>query len=94
MRWRDVDGLRQRADHRLWDLDTGHEITSTEPGWVADKLPRVAAGSAAKREDTILRHERSPLTNPINMNSLRDVWVIPEMVPIRMNMSCKRNTGG
>jgi pimeloyl-ACP methyl ester carboxylesterase len=38
IRWRDVDGLRQRSNGRLWDLDTGHDMMITEPGWVADKL--------------------------------------------------------
>jgi len=38
MRWRDVDGLRQKANGRLWELDTGHDMMITEPGWVADQL--------------------------------------------------------
>ncbi|CDO90422.1 hypothetical protein AWC29_25740 [Mycobacterium triplex] len=38
MRWRDVDGLRRKANRRLWDLDTGHDMMITEPGWVAEKL--------------------------------------------------------
>lgn len=42
MRWRDVDGLRQKANGRLWELDTGHDMMITEPGWVADKLMLVA----------------------------------------------------
>lgn len=42
MRWRDVDGLRQNADGRLWDLDTGHDMMITEPDWVADKLKLLA----------------------------------------------------
>jgi len=42
MRWRDVDGLRQKADGRLWELDTGHDMMITEPGWVADKLMLLA----------------------------------------------------
>jgi pimeloyl-ACP methyl ester carboxylesterase len=43
MRWRDVDGLRQKANGRLWELDTGHDMMITEPGWVADKLMLVAS---------------------------------------------------
>jgi pimeloyl-ACP methyl ester carboxylesterase len=43
MRWRDVDGLRRKANGRLWDLDTGHDMMITEPGWVADKLMLVAS---------------------------------------------------
>lgn len=42
MRWRDVDGLRQKANGRFWDLDSGHDMMITEPGWVADKLMLVA----------------------------------------------------
>jgi pimeloyl-ACP methyl ester carboxylesterase len=42
MRFRDVDGLRRKADGRLWDLDTGHDMMITEPGWVADKLMLLA----------------------------------------------------
>jgi pimeloyl-ACP methyl ester carboxylesterase len=38
MRFRDVAGLRQKANGRLWHLDTGHDMMITEPGWVADKL--------------------------------------------------------
>jgi len=42
MRWRDVDGLRRQADGRVWELDTGHDMMITEPGWVADQLALVA----------------------------------------------------
>jgi pimeloyl-ACP methyl ester carboxylesterase len=42
MWWRDVDALRQQADGRLWDLDTGHDMMITEPAWVAEKLMLVA----------------------------------------------------
>jgi hypothetical protein len=42
MWWRDVDGLREKANGRLWDLDTGHDMMLTEPGWVAEKLMLVA----------------------------------------------------
>jgi hypothetical protein len=45
MRFRDVDGLRQKANGRLWDLDTGHDMMITEPGWVADKLKLLASDS-------------------------------------------------
>jgi hypothetical protein len=38
MRFRDVDGLRRKANGRLWDLDTGHDMMISEPRWVADKL--------------------------------------------------------
>jgi hypothetical protein len=43
MRWRDVDGLRRKANGRFWDLDTGHDMMITEPDWVADKLMLVAS---------------------------------------------------
>src|SRR5271167_3978261 len=46
MRWRDVVDLRQKANGRLWDLDTGHDMMSTEPGWVADKLMLLALDAA------------------------------------------------
>jgi pimeloyl-ACP methyl ester carboxylesterase len=42
MRFRDVAGLRQKANGRVWDLDTGHDIMITEPGWVANKLMLLA----------------------------------------------------
>jgi hypothetical protein len=41
MWWRDVDALRQQSDGRVWDLDTGHDMMITEPGWVAEKLMQV-----------------------------------------------------
>ncbi len=47
MRFRDVDGLRQKANGRLWDLDTGHDMMITEPGWVADKLKLLASDSGS-----------------------------------------------
>jgi hypothetical protein len=31
-----------RADGRLWDIDTGHDLMITEPEAVADALVRVA----------------------------------------------------
>jgi hypothetical protein len=46
MRWRDVVDLRQKANGRVWDLDTGHDMMITEPGWVADKLMLLALGAA------------------------------------------------
>jgi hypothetical protein len=42
MRFRDVDGLRQKANGRVWDFDTGHDMMITEPGWVANKLMLLA----------------------------------------------------
>lgn len=44
LRWRDVAALRQQADGRFWDLDTGHDMMITEPGWVAEKLTQIAVG--------------------------------------------------
>jgi pimeloyl-ACP methyl ester carboxylesterase len=32
-----------RAQGRLWDIDTGHDLMITEPKWVADTLMEVAA---------------------------------------------------
>ena len=46
-RFRDVADLRQKADGRLWDLDTGHDMMITEPGWVADKLKLLASDRPA-----------------------------------------------
>jgi hypothetical protein len=31
-----------RAEGRLWDIDTGHDLMITEPGKVADALLQVA----------------------------------------------------
>jgi hypothetical protein len=45
MRFRDVAGLRQKANGRLWDLNTGHDMMITQPGWVADKLMLLASDS-------------------------------------------------
>jgi hypothetical protein len=39
---RDVDGLRAKADDRVWDIDTGHDLMITEPKKVAKLLDRVA----------------------------------------------------
>jgi pimeloyl-ACP methyl ester carboxylesterase len=35
---------RARAEGRLWDIDTGHDLMLTEPEWTADALLQVAAG--------------------------------------------------
>ncbi|BBZ41077.1 alpha/beta fold hydrolase [Mycobacterium conspicuum] len=43
MYWRDVEGLRRKADGRVWDLDTGHDMMITAPDWVAEKLMQVAS---------------------------------------------------
>jgi pimeloyl-ACP methyl ester carboxylesterase len=41
---RDADLLEQaRAEGRLWDIDTGHDLMITEPEAVADALLQVAA---------------------------------------------------
>lgn len=34
---RPVDTLREKADGRLWELDTGHDMMITAPEWVAEK---------------------------------------------------------
>ena len=39
---RDADGLREKWDGRLWDIDTGHDMMLTEPNKVAELLDRVA----------------------------------------------------
>jgi hypothetical protein len=33
---------KARAEGRLWDIDTGHDLMLTEPQWVADTLVAVA----------------------------------------------------
>jgi pimeloyl-ACP methyl ester carboxylesterase len=33
---------KARAEGRLWDIDTGHDLMLTEPQWVADTLMQVA----------------------------------------------------
>jgi pimeloyl-ACP methyl ester carboxylesterase len=38
---------KARAEGRLWDIDTGHDLMLTEPRWVADTLVQVAADSGA-----------------------------------------------
>ena len=35
---------RARAEGRLWDIDTGHDLMLTEPEWTAGALVQVAAG--------------------------------------------------
>lgn len=40
---RDMALLTQRAEGRVWDIDTGHDLMLTEPDWVADRLCDVAA---------------------------------------------------
>lgn len=39
---RDVESLRTRAEGRLWDIDTGHDLMISEPEAVADLLLRLA----------------------------------------------------
>lgn len=41
---RDMALLRDRAQGRVWDIDTGHDLMLTEPAWVAARLEQVAAG--------------------------------------------------
>jgi pimeloyl-ACP methyl ester carboxylesterase len=43
---RNVDRLREKADGRVWDIDTGHDLMITEPAKVAEYLGRVAALTA------------------------------------------------
>lgn len=40
---RDMDLLRERAQGRVWDIDTGHDLMITEPEWTAARLEDVAA---------------------------------------------------
>ncbi|OBK72407.1 alpha/beta hydrolase [Mycobacterium sp. 1274761.0] len=42
MSLRNVDRLREKADGRVWDIDTGHDLMITEPHKVAELLDRVA----------------------------------------------------
>lgn len=39
---RDVEALREAAEGRLWDIDTGHDLMISEPGKVAELLLRIA----------------------------------------------------
>jgi hypothetical protein len=41
-RYRNMDHLRDIAEGRVWELQTGHDTTLTEPQWVADKLVATA----------------------------------------------------
>jgi len=41
---RNMELLQQRAQGRVWDIDTGHDLMLTEPDWVAEKLLLIAAG--------------------------------------------------
>ena len=43
---RNVDRIREKADGRVWDIDTGHDLMITEPHKVAEYLGRVAALTA------------------------------------------------
>lgn len=40
---RDMAALTARAQGRVWDIDTGHDLMLTEPDWVAARLIDVAA---------------------------------------------------
>jgi pimeloyl-ACP methyl ester carboxylesterase len=40
--FRDVDSLKKRAQGRLWDVDTGHDLMISEPDQVASLLLRLA----------------------------------------------------
>lgn len=46
---RNVDRLRAKADGRVWDIDTGHDLMITEPRKVADLLDRVAQHVSDRR---------------------------------------------
>jgi pimeloyl-ACP methyl ester carboxylesterase len=39
---RDMQLIAERAQGRVWDIDTGHDLMITEPDWVAEKLELVA----------------------------------------------------
>jgi pimeloyl-ACP methyl ester carboxylesterase len=43
---RNVERIREKADGRVWDIDTGHDLMITEPQKVAEYLGRVAALTA------------------------------------------------
>ena len=44
---RDPDLMaKARAEGRLWDIDTGHDLMITEPAWVADALTAFKSGNA------------------------------------------------
>ena len=40
---RDMALLREKSQGRVWDIDTGHDLMITEPGWVAERLEDIAA---------------------------------------------------
>lgn len=40
---RAMEQLRTRAQGRVWDINTGHDLMLTEPDWVADKLDHIAS---------------------------------------------------
>jgi pimeloyl-ACP methyl ester carboxylesterase len=40
--FRDVEAIRARAEGRLWDVDTGHDLMITEPEAVAEMLLRLS----------------------------------------------------
>lgn len=42
---RAMETLTQRAQGRVWDIDTGHDLMLTEPDWVASRLELVAAAT-------------------------------------------------
>lgn len=46
MSLRNVARLRQKADGRVWDIDTGHDLMITEPHKVAELLGRIVALTA------------------------------------------------
>lgn len=43
---RNVERLREKANGRVWDIDTGHDLMITEPDKVADLLGEIAALTA------------------------------------------------
>ena len=42
--WNDRYKATARAEGRLWDIDTGHDLMITEPDAVTEALLEVAAG--------------------------------------------------
>lgn len=40
---RDMALLRERAQGRVWDIDTGHDLMLTEPDWVVAKLEQIVS---------------------------------------------------
>ncbi len=43
---RNVERIREKADGRVWDIDTGHDLMLTEPKRVAELLDAIAALTA------------------------------------------------